>query len=308
MPWSSATLEERRFDALRLLRQVPAITEIVEADASGREQLRVSELDLDRLGGGADITNDPAFSEAMAHKVYYGPVYFHNKSEPFMTLALAGARRDAGVTIAQMNLKFINDALSKIKVGGHARAYVVDAAGRLIAHPDVNLVLRKTDMSALAQVCGARQAGDASAEQVQEADDLAGHKVLTAYAPVAPLGWFVFVETPAAEAYAPLYTSIQRTWLVLLGALLLAFVAGMALAGRMVVPIQALRERQRLRSNSFEGRSHNRSRLSPTSDNLARYSLPAFFNVYCYVTQLQFHAVPVVTYHIPIDHGCVSFG
>jgi hypothetical protein len=42
LPWSSATLEERRFDALRLLRQVPAITEIVEADASGREQLRVS--------------------------------------------------------------------------------------------------------------------------------------------------------------------------------------------------------------------------------------------------------------------------
>ena len=82
---------------------------------------------------------------------------------------------------------------------------------------------------------------DASAEQVQEADDLAGHKVLTAYAPVTPLGWFVFVETPAAEAYAPLYTSIQRTWLVLLGALLLAFVAGMALAGRMVVPIQSLR-------------------------------------------------------------------
>jgi two-component system, NtrC family, sensor kinase len=47
LPWSSATLEERRFDALRLLRQVPAITEIVEADASGREQLRVSRLDFD---------------------------------------------------------------------------------------------------------------------------------------------------------------------------------------------------------------------------------------------------------------------
>ena len=76
LPWSSATLEERRFDALRLLRQVPAITEIVEADASGREQLRVSRLDLDRLGGGADISNDPAFSEAMAHKVYYGPDLF----------------------------------------------------------------------------------------------------------------------------------------------------------------------------------------------------------------------------------------
>ena len=76
---------------------------------------------------------------------------------------------------------------------------------------------------------------------MQEAEDVAGHKVLTAYAPVNPLGWFVFVETPIEEAYAPLYASIQRTGYVLFGALALAFIAGMFLAGRMVVPIQALR-------------------------------------------------------------------
>jgi signal transduction histidine kinase/putative methionine-R-sulfoxide reductase with GAF domain len=240
LPWASITLNDRRFEALRLLRQVPAITELVEADPSGREQLRVSRIDLDSVASGTDISSDPAFAEAMAHKVYYGPVYFRNESEPYMTLSLAGARRDAGVTIAQVNLKFINDALSKIKVDGLARAFVVDAAGQLIAHPDTSLVLRKTDMSALAQVRSARQSGDTSVEQIHEAQDLNHRRVLTAYAKVAPLGWFVFVETPAAEAYAPLYTSIQRTCFVLLGALLLAFLAGMALAGRMVVPIQAL--------------------------------------------------------------------
>src|SRR6202044_1833768 len=78
-------------------------------------------------------------------------------------------------------------------------------------------------------------------EEVQQAEDIAGHRVLTASAPVNPLGWIVFVETPIEEAYAPLYASIQRTGLVLLGALALAFIAGMFLAGRMVVPIQALR-------------------------------------------------------------------
>ena len=76
---------------------------------------------------------------------------------------------------------------------------------------------------------------------MQEADDITGHKVLTAYARVHPLGWFVFVETPIEEAYAPLYRSIQRTGYVLFGALALAFIAGMFLARRMVVPIQALR-------------------------------------------------------------------
>jgi signal transduction histidine kinase len=239
LPWTNGTLDQRRFDALRLLRQVPAITELAQIDATGHEQLKVSRLSMDVVGSGIDVSNKPEFAEAVAHKVYYGPVYFRRESEPYMTLSLAGTRRETGVSIAQVNLKLIWDVVSKIKVGEHGRAYVVDADGRLIAHPDISLVLRNTDMSRLAQVRSAR-AGAAS-EEVQQADDISGHKVLTAYAPVSPLGWTVFVETPIEEAYAPLYASIQRTGFVLLGALALAFVAGMFLAGRMVVPIQALR-------------------------------------------------------------------
>jgi hypothetical protein len=60
------------------------------------------------------------------------------------------------------------------------------------------LVLRNTDLSRLAQVQAARAAGtdgDAT-EQLQEAEDIQGRRVLTAYAHVAPLGWLVFVELP----------------------------------------------------------------------------------------------------------------
>jgi signal transduction histidine kinase/CheY-like chemotaxis protein len=239
LPWSDSTLDQRRFDALRLLRQVPAITELAQIDASGHEQLRVSRLTMDVVGSGIDYSAKPEFTQAVAHKVYYGPVYFRRESEPYMTLSLAGTRRDTGVSIAQVNLKLIWDVVSKIKVGQRGRAYVVDADGRLIAHPDISLVLRNTDMSKLAQVRSARSAG--SGDAVQESEDITGNRVLTAYAQVTPLGWLVFVETPVAEAYAPLYASIQRTGYVLFGALLLAFIAGMFLARRMVVPIQALR-------------------------------------------------------------------
>jgi len=239
LPWSDSTLDQRRFDALRLLRQVPAITELAQIDASGHEQLRVSRLTMDVVGSGVDYSTKPEFTQAVAHKVYYGPVYFRRESEPYMTLSLAGTRRDTGVSIAQVNLKLIWDVVSKIKVGQRGRAYVVDADGRLIAHPDISLVLRNTDMSKLAQVRSARSAG--SGQAVQESEDITGNRVLTAYAQVTPLGWLVFVETPVAEAYAPLYASIQRTGYVLFGALLLAFIAGMFLARKMVVPIQALR-------------------------------------------------------------------
>jgi len=64
-------------------------------------------------------------------------------------------------------------------------------------------VLRNTDVSQLAQVRGARAAvAGSGGEEVQEAKDIEGHKVLTASAPVARLGWPVFVETPIEEGYA----------------------------------------------------------------------------------------------------------
>src|SRR5947209_18784242 len=41
LPWSAGSIEQRRFDALRLLRQVPAITELAQVDSTGKERLRV---------------------------------------------------------------------------------------------------------------------------------------------------------------------------------------------------------------------------------------------------------------------------
>jgi signal transduction histidine kinase len=240
--WSAATTEQRRFDALRLLRQVPAITELSQVDASGKEQLRVSRLAMDVVGSGLDLSKEPKFTEAVKNKIYYGPVYFRRESEPYMTLSLAGTRRDAGVSIAEVNLKLIWDVVSKIKVGERGQAYVVDAQGRLISHPDISLVLRNTDMTKLAQVQAAQRSEKGGpAEEIETATDIQGRKVLTAFAPVAPLGWTVFVELPVEEAYQPLVASIQRTALVLIGALFLAALAGIFLARRMVVPIQALR-------------------------------------------------------------------
>jgi signal transduction histidine kinase len=119
---------------------------------------------------------------------------------------------------------------------------VVDSQGRLVAHPDISLVLRNTDLSQLAQVQAAQaRARGAPADQVQEAEEVRGRRVLTAYAPVTPLGWLMFVELPIEEAYAPLYATLYRSFLLLLAGLLLALIAGLFLARKMVVPIQALR-------------------------------------------------------------------
>src|SRR5947199_3633397 len=174
LPWSAGSLQDRRFDALRLLRQVPAITELSQIDSTGKERLRVSRLAMDVVDSGLDLSKDPKFTEAVANKVYYGPVYFRRESEPYMTLSLAGTRKDAGVSIAEVNLKLIWDVVSQIKVGEHGHAYAVAAQGELIADPDIGLVLRNTDMSKLQQVQAA-QGGKANAvDSFQGTKDIQG--------------------------------------------------------------------------------------------------------------------------------------
>ena len=128
-------LEQRRFDFLRLLRQAPAITEVSYLDGDGREQIKVSRLAMDTLASGADLSQEPKFAHARANKRYLSPVYFRKESEPYLTLAIAGAGRTAGVTVAEVNLKFIWDVISRIHVGKAGAAYVVDERGLLIAHP-----------------------------------------------------------------------------------------------------------------------------------------------------------------------------
>jgi signal transduction histidine kinase len=224
------------------LRQAPAVTELAQLDSSGKEQLRVSRLAMDVIGSQIDFSREPKFMQAVAKKVYYGPVYFRRESEPYITLSLAGTGRDAGVSIAEVNLKLIWEVVSQIRVGERGQAYVIDAQGRLIAHPDISLVLRNIDMTQLAQVKAARAAGSgAPVEPMQVARDTRGREVLTAYAPIAPLGWLMFVELPVEEAYAPLYATIERSSALLLAGLALAFFSGLFLARRMVVPIQTIR-------------------------------------------------------------------
>jgi signal transduction histidine kinase/CheY-like chemotaxis protein len=238
---SDSTLDEWQFDAVRLFHQVPALTELVQLDAMGQEQYRMSREAPDVIASHADHSQEPAFIQAMANKVYYGPVYFIDESQPYMTIAMAGVRPEFGVIVGQVNLTFIWDVVSQIQVGKHGQAYVVDQAGRLIAHPDISQVLRKTDMSGLAQVQAARVAkSNGVPDQPLQGVDIGGRHVLSAYAEVTPPGWLVFAELPIGEAYAPLYDSALRSGVVILVALVLAIFAGLLLARRMVVPIRAL--------------------------------------------------------------------
>ncbi len=239
-PLSANLPEQMRFDARRVLRQVPAITELSRIDAHGREQIRVSRIAMDVVGGGADFSAVPKFTEAVAGRIYRGPVYFRRETEPYITMSVGGMRPDTGVVAAEVNLRLIWDIVSTIRIGERGYCYIVDAQGRLIAHPDISLVLRNTNLAQLPQVRSALDRELTEQGSVQESHDVEGRPVLATSVPIVPPGWRLLAELPVDEARAPLIDSLLRSVLLLLVGLALALAAGVFLARRMTIPIRAL--------------------------------------------------------------------
>ncbi len=139
-----------------------------------------------------------------------------------------------------VNLKFIWDVVSQIKIGRAGQAFVVDGQGALIAHPDISLVLQKTNLSGLDHVKAALAGPGPALSQVNTAHNFRGEQVLTAHSTIRPLGWTVFVEQPLGEALEPVRASATRTGLLIVLGMALSIVASLFLARRMVRPIRAL--------------------------------------------------------------------
>jgi two-component system, NtrC family, sensor kinase len=235
-----ASIRRRYTDFIRVLHQVQSLTELVYIDPTGTERIRHSLDAPDFLGRGEDRSSDPVFLQPKVDQPYFSPVFFVNESEPHMRMAMR-AGPSGGVVVADLTLKLIRDVISQAKVGEAGLAYAVDSEGNLIIHPDLALLLKQTNVASLPQVETAlRAAGGSGPKEITVGRDPSGGKVLTATQSIPSLGWHVFVEQPLGEAFAPLYSSIFRTIILLIVGLALACLASLVLARRMVTPIETL--------------------------------------------------------------------
>jgi signal transduction histidine kinase/ActR/RegA family two-component response regulator len=243
---ASASPNELSLELIRLLRQAPAVIDVAWVDGAGVQQVKVSRIGRDAIGPAESWVDNAAFIAARTGALYVGPIYFRAESEPYSVFAVGDASADGGVLIADVNLKFVWEVVSTIKVGIAGYAYVVDSEGRLISHPQIGLVLRQTDLRNLPQVHAALARTSSADRNITIATASANgsdQATLTARASIPLLGWHVLVEQPLAEAFEPLYDAAVRTVVLLILGLALAVAAALALARRMSAPIQALKER-----------------------------------------------------------------
>jgi signal transduction histidine kinase len=241
-----------------LLKNVPAIRDVVAVGLDGREQLRLSRIGPSLPDARAEHASDPDFAAAKSGQTYFGPVIFPADSfEPRIVIAvpIEPFRGEViGVLSAEVNVRYVWDVVQEIKVGETGYAYVVSGTGALVAHPDLHLVLQHIDLSGLPQVAALQNPDDgAAATGVYK--NLAGQRVLVSHVRIPNVGWTVMVERPLTEAYQPLLASLARTGGILLVVCIMAVGAAVILGRRVVRPIEVLRRgAARLEAGDLEAR------------------------------------------------------
>ena len=234
---------EYKAELEKLLLIAPAVTEAVALGENGAVLVQASRLRAILPEETKESTHSAAFQQSKYGKPFFGPVYFVRGSEPYMTIAVPIERFAGdvvGVLQAEVNLKYIGDVVSSIKIGQAGYAYLVTRGGDLIAHPDISLVLQRRNMATLRQVRAAFHGGPKPGATVGQ--NLQGVEVFSSFALIPNLDWAVFIERPVREAYEPLYASIFRTTTLLLIGLGVALLSSLFVGRRIVRPLRALGE------------------------------------------------------------------
>jgi signal transduction histidine kinase len=242
---SSNTIDLRRSDYQQLLRTNPAVAEVFLLDGSGHEALRVSR-DRVSAGSNADYSKHPAFLNATGGRSWFGPAFFENRI-PYMLIVVPHAGRNAGVMVAEIDLRFLSDSANTIQAGRDGSTLIVANDGHLIArssnataetHSPAAGPQIAEDLSNLPQVKALRASQPRSLDVGR---DFQGNSVLFAAAKIPTLQAAVFIEQPRSVAFHPVYELLLRLLTLSVLALVLSVIAGMVLARRMSVPIQALK-------------------------------------------------------------------
>ena len=246
LPWAAGTvgLEDRREEYHRLMKLVPAISELRTFDWQGRERLRVSRVDYDEVDSGEPAPAEELLVLARERGMFYGRTFFREGTEPYVTLAVRDREPESAVTLAELHLKFVGEVVSQIRVGESGRVYVVDSADQLVAHPNYLLVSRKTSLAGYAPLRTLRAESRGGREPVVgmiAAQGLEGGAVMLSAANIVAPGWLVVVEQPQAEVMQPVYATLLRTAIWVVGGLLGALAVGYYVARRLADPIVELR-------------------------------------------------------------------
>jgi PAS domain S-box-containing protein len=219
--------------------------EIALLDETGAEQIRVSQFEIFTKAELVNRSTEEYFQDAITGTPYISHVFFNDKAEPYLILAIpiySSVQEKSNVLMAKLKLTEIWQIVSGLKVGLTSRSFVVDEEGRLIADPNPSLVLKNMNLSNLApvkKIIGSKQVVDGLATDDIYLNDQ-GQSVLAVGVPLEGLNWGLIIERPEADAYIGLTSKITAFIMIFVLGGLAIFVVARFLAIYLFGPMKKL--------------------------------------------------------------------
>ncbi|HBA60280.1 MAG TPA: hypothetical protein DCZ92_05600 [Elusimicrobia bacterium] len=163
---------------------------------------------------------------------------FRSRSGEIMTAIVSPVGRDgapARIIVGFMILKnHTMGGIERIRIGKTGYAYIVDASGNVIVHPQKERLLENlSDNPAVSELLTKR-------EGIIEFTNKDEVRILAAFAKIEETGWGVVVRQPTEESYAAAERNLFFLVIVFVCSLLAALVLGIYLARKISDPVTAL--------------------------------------------------------------------
>ncbi len=207
------------------------ISQIYVMDTSGMQVYKTS-------GSLGDRSDRLYFQKALAGEVYFSDVLISGSTKmPIVVIAAPIERggKTVGVIGASIDLSELSELSSAVHTGKTGYGFIVEGNGKLIAHPDAELISSLTDVSELDPVSKAIEGESGISLYAYEGDEK-----MAAYTYLPNVRWGVIVQTPQSEAFEGL-TKQRRTMLSLLGIFaVLGFIMAYILSKWITTPLLTL--------------------------------------------------------------------
>jgi len=180
------------------------------------------------------------FDRALSGQVAVSGVMLTENEIPIVCLALPVFKQGEvdEVLWAKLNLKAVWDVLEGITIGDSGQIYIMDASGRIIAHREIERVVR-SQLTGNPEILKKIRNTQEPVEWIENIGD-GSYYNLGVYVPV--FDWIVVLNQPGNEIYAYLSRNIYWATLMTVIISIVAVLFGWYRVKRFLIPVQTLHQ------------------------------------------------------------------
>lgn len=189
---------------------------------------------------GIDLSSRSYFTTAMAGEVNMGePVLSKATGMPVFSIAAPVLDEDGiiiGVSAIVVEMDFVWRTISNSKIGDTGYAFVIDAEGLVLAHPDSSIVFETNmnDMNGMDEIYARFKRGENGVQNYV----YNGIPKTSGFSSVPETGWGVFLAVTDKEFLAPAHEVRTAVFFIGAGGFIIALIIFMLFARTLTIPIK----------------------------------------------------------------------